>query len=726
MSDRGEAAGVGPLLDRRLRWRLGWAALSVAAVLVVAAFLRPLSSGDSPRLRLAVLLLLGLGTAGSAVLASLRGRGLGERLAFFAFLVLAVDALGQVASAWGWPIWPLMVLLVSAIAVAEPLRVAACLAGLAALLGLADVAHKTATWQAATASGLAYLLLVVAVDRALAAEKRRLSATLEELARLKHGIDQLEPGDSATTGVGLVAAASSLRNVSEESRKTRQLERAAELDESLARLTRLARRALAAHAVLYFEIDRERERAYVRAADGPAALLTDCAMGLTQDPLAFVVERGQAFYATDFNRLLWSLPYYRSEVKIGTLLAVPVRTGTSVSGVLAADKLELQAFAAGQPDLLESFAEIAAHTIVETKAALSREELGAEFKAVYEVSRKLAMQVEPTPVRALLLRSARDLAPIEASAVVTVDDAQTRYVIEDATGWAAEYVGREVAQDERTWTAWILRSAEEPYLLDDAAGGGERMPVFVLDEGLGRAESLMAVPLRVRNRSLGALILTARRGAFDAAARRVLGILANQAAAALYTMRLMERAKDQALRDGLTELYNRRAFDDLLARALAREQRQGGRLALVFVDLDHFKKLNDTFGHPAGDAALKVTAQILERYLRKGDEAARYGGEEFAVILPGADEAGARGLAERIRHAVQHQRLVFEGARIAFTASFGVAVSPGDATSDDALLAAADRALYAAKHQGRNRVVSAASVPEAASVSAPGSGVTSS
>ena len=726
MDEKGESGGRGPLLDRRLRWRLGWVALGLAGFLGLVAFLRPLSSNHSPRLRLAVLLALGLGAAGTAVLASLRGRGLGERLAFFAFLVLAIDALGQVLSAWGWPIWPLLALLVSALAVAEPLRIAAGLAGFAALLGFADVAHKTVTWQAAAAAGMAYLLLVVAIDRALAAEKRRLSATLETLARIEHGIDQLEPGDSTATGVGLAAAASSLRNVSEESRKARQLERAAQLDEALTRLTRLARRALSAHAVLYFEIDRDRERAYVRAADGPPTLTSDGVLGLTQDPLAFVIERGQAFYATDFKRLLWSLPYYRSEVKIGTLLAVPVRTAASVSGVLVADKLDIQAFAADQPDLLESFAELAAHTIIETRAALSREELGAEFKAAYEVSRKLAMQVEPTPVRALLLRSARDLAAIEASAVVTVDDAQTRYTIDDATGWAAEYVGREVAQAERTWTAWVLRSAEEPYLLDDAAGGGERMPVFVLDEGLGRAESLMAVPLRVRNRSLGALILTARRGAFDAAARRVLGILANQAAAALYTMRLMERAKDQALRDGLTELYNRRAFDDLLAKALAREQRQGGRLALVFVDLDHFKKLNDTYGHPAGDAALKVTAEILERYLRKGDEAARYGGEEFAVILPGADEPGARGLAERIRRAVQHQRLVFEGARIAFTASLGVAVSPGDAASDEGLLAAADRALYAAKHQGRNRVVSASTVPEEANGSAAGRGVTSS
>jgi hypothetical protein len=283
VSESEVAARAGPILDRRLRWRLGWGALVAAALLVAAAFLRPLSSGHSPRLRLAVLLLLGAGTAGTAVLASLKGRGLGERLAFFAFLVLALDALGQVLSAWGWPIWPLMALLVSAIAVAEPLRVAVSVAALAAGLGLADVVHKAATWPSAAAAGIAYLLLAAAVDRALAAEKRRLSATLEELARLKHGIDQLDPGETEAAAAGLTGSASLLRDVSEESRKARQLERATQLDEELARLVRLARRALGAHAALYFEIDRERERAYVRAADGPPTLLTDCVVGLTQD-----------------------------------------------------------------------------------------------------------------------------------------------------------------------------------------------------------------------------------------------------------------------------------------------------------------------------------------------------------------------------------------------------------------------------------------------------------
>jgi diguanylate cyclase (GGDEF)-like protein len=355
---------------------------------------------------------------------------------------------------------------------------------------------------------------------------------------------------------------------------------------------------------------------------------------------------------------------------------------------------------------------MAAEAILQMRASLSREELGAEFKAVYDVSHRLTATLDVIRIRGLLLRSAQDLVPaLESATIVLVDSPPTRYRVEDAYGWVKEFEGREVALAERTWTSWVLRSAEEPYLLDDVAGGRERMPVLVLDEGWGRAESLLALPLKARGQDLGALVLTGRRGTFDASALRVLGILADQGAAALLAHRLIEQQKEQAVRDGLTGLYNRREFNKLLQKTLANADRQGGGFALLLFDIDHFKKLNDTYGHPAGDAALRNTAQVLERHLRKGDQAARYGGEEFAAILPAADEKGAVQLAERVREAIESARVVFEGARLNVTVSLGVAVWPADGRDEEALVAAADRALYAAKQAGRNRVVAASTLP---------------
>jgi diguanylate cyclase (GGDEF)-like protein len=236
----------------------------------------------------------------------------------------------------------------------------------------------------------------------------------------------------------------------------------------------------------------------------------------------------------------------------------------------------------------------------------------------------------------------------------------------------------------------------------------------VLDEGVGRGDSLLAIPLRAGDRTLGALVLTGARGALDASSRRVLQILANQAAATLSLIREREQQRQLAVRDGLTGLYNRRAFNELLERAIAAEdRREGGQLGLVLLDIDHFKRLNDTYGHQAGDAALVSLAALLKDHPRRGDQAARYGGEEFVVILPDLDAERSLQAAERLRQAIEKHRFVYDGGRIRITASLGVAVWPHDGKDAEALLSAVDRSLYVAKERGRNRVVAAASLSSA-------------
>jgi diguanylate cyclase (GGDEF)-like protein len=384
-----------------------------------------------------------------------------------------------------------------------------------------------------------------------------------------------------------------------------------------------------------------------------------------------------------------------------------VRLGETVTSVLLADRIEVQAFTGHEPDILEGFARLAAEAIARARASQSLEDHGAEFAAIYPESRKLAAQKDAGSVRRHLLRCARELVPFESAAIVAVDEAQTRYVVEIGQGWGHDYEGREVALTEKTWTAWVLRSAESPVPIENLKGEKDRMPILVLDEGAGRAESLLAVPLRAQSRSLGALVLAGRRGSFSVAGGRVLELVCNQAASALSTIHLLERTKDMAVRDGLTGLYNRREFDRLLRQTVSREERQAGQFALLLLDLDHFKKLNDTYGHPAGDAALRHSAEILRRRLRQGDQAARYGGEEFVAILPGAGREGALHLGERVRRAIETESLVVDDARVHLTASVGVAVWPANGEKPEELIAAADKALYAAKEGGRNRVMAA-------------------
>jgi diguanylate cyclase (GGDEF)-like protein len=169
---------------------------------------------------------------------------------------------------------------------------------------------------------------------------------------------------------------------------------------------------------------------------------------------------------------------------------------------------------------------------------------------------------------------------------------------------------------------------------------------------------------------------------------------------------------ESALRDGLTKVFNRKHFNDVFAKEFAFALRHDAPLSLLFIDIDHFKKVNDTYGHPAGDHVLSEISGVLAGTIRGEDVLARFGGEEFCVLSRGIDVVGARDLAERLRKETADKRILYGGKLIAVTISIGLASLPDPTvTQPGMLLAAADRALYDAKRQGRNRVVVASPEP---------------
>jgi diguanylate cyclase (GGDEF)-like protein len=202
------------------------------------------------------------------------------------------------------------------------------------------------------------------------------------------------------------------------------------------------------------------------------------------------------------------------------------------------------------------------------------------------------------------------------------------------------------------------------------------------------------------------LLLYPTEKGFSNESRELAQRLAAQATVALENARVHRRVKLQAVTDGLTELANRRQFEDALSGEMSRIDRFGGSLGLIYADLDDFKAVNDRFGHQAGDDVLKAFAEVLRRNVRDIDVPARHGGEEFAVLLPQTDLEGTEHLAGRIREDLASEAIETVAGPVRVTASFGVASFP-DAPTQDALLAAADRALYRAKHSGKNCVVAA-------------------
>jgi diguanylate cyclase (GGDEF)-like protein len=211
----------------------------------------------------------------------------------------------------------------------------------------------------------------------------------------------------------------------------------------------------------------------------------------------------------------------------------------------------------------------------------------------------------------------------------------------------------------------------------------------------------VCVPSIVGGEVIGS-VLVRRQRAPGEGARRLIAEGVAAAAPVVAHLRSLAVAERRAGSDHLTGLPNKRAAEDRITHMVADAARTGATLGMLVFDLDHFKRVNDTFGHPKGDEVLAAVGAVTADHIRGADFAARFGGEEFLVLLPGSSREQARVAAEKLRRAIAELKV--PGINRPITASFGVAALPGDADGRDELVRTADRALYAAKRGGRNRV----------------------
>ncbi|HEY9844981.1 MAG TPA: diguanylate cyclase, partial [Candidatus Caenarcaniphilales bacterium] len=217
------------------------------------------------------------------------------------------------------------------------------------------------------------------------------------------------------------------------------------------------------------------------------------------------------------------------------------------------------------------------------------------------------------------------------------------------------------------------------------------------------------VPMMAQGDALGVLYLSSlERGRLTAAKQRLAVTVAEQIALALANLQLRETLQNQSIRDPLTGLFNRRYLDESLERELHRAKRNLQSLGIIMLDVDYFKRFNDTFGHEAGDALLRELGLLLQGYIRGADIACRYGGEEFLLLLPEASLDATYQRAEQLRQAVKHLNVQHRRQAVgAVTLSLGVAVFPEHGLTAEVVVRAADVALYRAKAEGRDRIVTA-------------------
>ncbi len=399
------------------------------------------------------------------------------------------------------------------------------------------------------------------------------------------------------------------------------------------------------------------------------------------------------------------LPYYESPTEVAAFLGVPVLEGRSLRGILVADRQAGSPFGGGEMDLVVTAAAQVMRIVQSERVFQAVERSKHEHERFYRASAALNNAVTLAEVYDAALEGARGVCDFEFAAIATHDPKDGSHTICRVVGEGAEILEGKRFRDPAALASMVVKNK---LALPSAGEWRDRDDLAVFDTSVRFRgyESLLVLPLPVKDEVIGTFTVAARRPtAFPTDRREMLGVIANQVAISIQNGRMYERMEELATTDGLTGLVNHRTFQDRFANMLGRAERHGFKVALLLTDIDHFKKVNDTYGHPTGDAVLQRVAAILKNSARKIDITARYGGEEFAIVIEATDREGALQLAERIRAEIEQQ--AFESSKGPFhaTLSLGMAIFPQDGKDKATLIKNADAALYAAKHGGRNRVV---------------------
>jgi two-component system cell cycle response regulator len=396
-------------------------------------------------------------------------------------------------------------------------------------------------------------------------------------------------------------------------------------------------------------------------------------------------------------------PYYSASPGVGALLATPVLENGHARGVLVVDRREPDPFTSQEEELIVDSTGYLLRAVQNERVFLQLERTKIEQSKLYRAVGALSAAASEAEVMEACVGSAREFTSFDFAAVTLLHRSSAEHEICAVSGQGAEHLaGQRFPHNSGLVSMVVANRHALPYRGDHDP---ERQVVFTSGLRTPPMPSLLVLPLTDRDRALGTLVLgSRRRGAFGSAVRPTLEVLASHVAVSLSNARMVRRLEELATTDGLTGLLNKRALQDAALQKLRSANRFNRQLAVMIVDLDLFKRVNDVYGHDIGDVVIKGLSSVLQRAKRTTDVVGRFGGEEFVVVCEETDAHGAALLAERVRVEMAETRFHTELGSLNVTCSIGIATRHDSGSEWEALFKAADEALYASKRGGRNRV----------------------
>ena len=411
----------------------------------------------------------------------------------------------------------------------------------------------------------------------------------------------------------------------------------------------------------------------------------------------------RALVSLDGLRPAFKVPYYDGPCPVRALTAIPLLDGETLRGVLAIDRLENTPFSAHEEEIATQAARFCLRAVQNERVFLQLERAKVEQGKLYRAAQALGAALSEKDVVDAGVKAAREIASFDLAAVTVYEpEAKTHEVVaaKSAGGEIDDLVGIRFSHNAGLVSMVVQNRCPLPYRGDYEGANvvlSKRIP-------WPSHPSLLVLPLVIHDRALGTLVLGAkRRHAFGDSVRPTLEVLASHLAVSLSNARMVAKLETMATTDGLTGLLNKRAMLDAATQKVAAAARFNRKLALLVVDIDHFKKVNDTHGHDVGDLVIQAVGDVLRRQKRATDVVARFGGEEFVVLCEQTDEKGAMLLGERIREDLGKTSFRTPQGALSVTCSVGLATLPEAGIEWEALFKAADEALYVSKRSGRNR-----------------------